>query len=456
MATVKISALPSATVVAGTSPVPLVYSGVTYGANLTTIGAFVTTNAVTVSASGNITGSYILGNGSQLSGIDATSIQSGTSNVKVVSSGGNVTVGVAGTSNVVVVDAFGTYITGNLSVSGNATLSGNILGDRVQNGSTSFDIQVASGNANITVAGTSNVAVFATTGEYITGLISANGTVTGGNLATGGTASATGNITGGNVLTGGLISASGNITGSYFLGDGSQLSGIDATSIQSGTSNVKVVSSGGNATVGIGGTSNVAVFATTGEYVTGLISASGNVIGGNVITAGILTVNSGSAVTAIVNGGSNAVGNIGSSGGYFNRIFAQATTALYADVAERFASDDAYTAGTVVELGGAKEITKTMEDLSENVFGVISTQAAYLMNGAAGSDETHPPVAITGRVPVQVIGKVKKGDRLVSAGNGMARAAAAGEATSFNVIGRSLVNKTTSGVGTVEAIVVIN
>ncbi|CAB4163884.1 hypothetical protein UFOVP1146_240 [uncultured Caudovirales phage] len=356
MSTVKISALPSATTVAGTSPVPLVYSGVTYGANLTTIGAFVTTNAVTVSASGNITGSYFLGNGSQLSGIDATSIQSGTSNVKVVSSGGNITIGVNGTSNVVVVDAFGTYITGNLSVTGNATLSGNILGDRIQNGSTSFDIQAASGNANITVAGTSNVAVFA----------------------------------------------------------------------------------------------------TTGEYVTGLISATGNVIGGNVTTAGVLTVNSGSAVTAIVNGGSNAVGNIGSSGGYFNRIFAQATTALYADVAERFAADDAYTAGTVVELGGAKEITKTMEDLSENVFGVISTQAAYLMNGAAGSDETHPPVAITGRVPVQVIGKVKKGDRLVSAGNGMARAAAAGEATSFNVIGRSLVNKTTSGVGTVEAIVVIN
>jgi hypothetical protein len=62
---------------------------------------------------------------------------------------------------------------------------------------------------------------------------------------------------------------------------------------------------------------------------------------------------------------------------------------------------------------------------------------------------------MTGRVPVQVTGVVHKGDRLVSAGNGMARAAKSGEATAFNVIGRSLVDKLDSGVGTVEAIVTI-
>ena len=77
------------------------------------------------------------------------------------------------------------------------------------------------------------------------------------------------------------------------------------------------------------------------------------------------------------------------------------------------------------------------------------------MNSKAGDDLTHPPVAMTGRVPVQVTGVVQKGDRLVSAGNGMARAAKAGEATAFNVIGRSLVDKLDSDVGTVEAIVTI-
>ena len=151
----------------------------------------------------------------------------------------------------------------------------------------------------------------------------------------------------------------------------------------------------------------------------------------------------------------NGVGNIGSSSNYFNRLFATATTALYADVAERFASDQEYAPGTVVELGGTAEITCSNTDLSDNVFGVISTQAAYLMNGGAGSDATHPPVAMTGRVPVRVTGTVRKGDRLVSAGNGLARAAQPGEATAFNTVGRALHDKLEDSQGTVEAIVTI-
>jgi hypothetical protein len=130
--------------------------------------------------------------------------------------------------------------------------------------------------------------------------------------------------------------------------------------------------------------------------------------------------------------------------------------ANYADVAERFAADTIYEPGTVVELGGVAEITRSVEELSENVFGVISTRAAYLMNSGAGTDETHPPIAMTGRVPVRVTGMIRKGDRLVSAGNGLARAAQPGEATAFNVIGRALEGRTDTGEGTVEAIVTIN
>jgi hypothetical protein len=149
------------------------------------------------------------------------------------------------------------------------------------------------------------------------------------------------------------------------------------------------------------------------------------------------------------------VGNIGSSSSYFNQVFATATTALYADVAERFAADEVLEAGTVVELGGSAEITRSLTELSENVFGVISTRAAYLMNGGAGENDTHPPVAMTGRVPVKVLGTIRKGDRLVSAGAGIARAAQPGEATAFNVIGRSLVDKLTPESSTIEAIVTI-
>jgi hypothetical protein len=166
-----------------------------------------------------------------------------------------------------------------------------------------------------------------------------------------------------------------------------------------------------------------------------------------------------------INPTANVSYNIGSNSFRFGNIFAQnffgnvtgiSSSALYADLAERFEADAAYTPGTVVEIGGLKEITAVVQELSEQVFGVISTAAAYLMNAGAGSNETHPPVAVNGRVPVRVVGTVKKGDRLVSAGNGLARAAEKNEYTAFNVIGRALADKTTTTEGIVEAIVKIN
>jgi hypothetical protein len=161
------------------------------------------------------------------------------------------------------------------------------------------------------------------------------------------------------------------------------------------------------------------------------------------------------AVNSINKSGANGIGNIGSENSAFNTVFATAVRAQYADVAERFAADEVMEPGTVVELGGTAEITVVTEELSDRVFGVISTQPAFTMNGGAGDDNTHPAVAMTGRVPVKVVGRVRKGDRLVSAGNGIARAATAAEVTAFNTIGRSLVDKLTDEVGTVEAIVTI-
>lgn len=181
---------------------------------------------------------------------------------------------------------------------------------------------------------------------------------------------------------------------------------------------------------------------------------------------------SGTGAASVARDGSNTItGDIlpdinntrefGSSTKKFQTIYATtfngtAITAQYADLAERFEADEVYEAGTVVELGGVNEVTQAVEELTDNVFGVISTNAAYLMNANAGINETHPPIAMNGRVPVKVIGKIKKGDRLVSAGNGYARSANSNEVTAFNVIGRSLENKTTEGKGTVEAIVKVN
>ena len=78
------------------------------------------------------------------------------------------------------------------------------------------------------------------------------------------------------------------------------------------------------------------------------------------------------------------------------------------------------------------------------------------MNSRAGTDATHPPIAVQGRVPVKVIGKIKKGDRLVSAGNGMARAGTKSEISTWNVIGRALENKTDDSEGIIEAVVKLN
>ena len=141
-----------------------------------------------------------------------------------------------------------------------------------------------------------------------------------------------------------------------------------------------------------------------------------------------------------------------------NVVHALSTSAQYADVAERFEADAPMTAGAVVEVGGTAEITETTSDLSENVFGVISDMPAYAMNAAAGNNESHPFVAMTGRTPVRVTGAVTKGQRLVTSSvKGCARAVAAGESISpFHVIGRALESSTDAGIKLVNCAVRTN
>jgi hypothetical protein len=141
-----------------------------------------------------------------------------------------------------------------------------------------------------------------------------------------------------------------------------------------------------------------------------------------------------------------------------NVVHALSTSAQYADVAERFEADAPMTAGAVVMVGGTAEITETTSDMSDQVFGVISDMPAYAMNAAAGNNESHPFVAMTGRTPVRVTGTVNKGDRLVTSSvKGCARAVAAGESiTPFNVIGRALESSTDAGIKLVNCAVRTN
>jgi hypothetical protein len=375
---------------------------------------------------------------------------------------GNVVV-TAGGATTAIIQSTGVLITGFNSVTGNVT-GGNILTAGLVSATGNVTGLNFIGNVVAPPGGP-----LATTGNVsggnliTTGIATAAGNITGGNVITAGLVTAVGNVRGGNVISvaaisgvsivasgnvdsgnlrsAGLISVAGNVTsaaniaGTFFIGNGSQLTGlslgVSVTKFVNGTTEGNVGVTNGNINFNVGGVANVVVIDTTTVYA-------------NVVS-----------VASIAKTGTNAVGNIGSSSNYFNQVFAQATTALYADVAERFASDELLEPGTVVELGGAQEITRSLTALSEKVFGVISTRPAYTMNGGAGEDDTHPKVAMTGRVPVKVTGYIRKGDRLVAAGDGIARAAQPGEATAFNVIGRSLVDKTTPESGTIEAIVTI-
>jgi hypothetical protein len=239
------------------------------------------------------------------------------------------------------------------------------------------------------------------------------------------------------------------VTGSAFMRADQNTSTTGTLSVQNNTGLSVGLNSDFRATVS-GTAVTLANQTTNGNLLMGVN------IGGIATTAvQILGTTGVMGVLGISNLNGNGVGNIGSSTGYFNTIFAQATSAQYADVAERFAADQEYLPGTVVELGGSAEITCAVDDLSDKVFGVISTNAAYLMNSGAGNDATHPPIAMTGRVPVRVTGPIRKGDRLVSAGNGLARAAKASEVTAFNTVGRALHDKLEDNVGVVEAIVTI-
>jgi len=222
-----------------------------------------------------------------------------------------------------------------------------------------------------------------------------------------------------------VLAASGNVTTSAFL-----ITTSSATASNTSTGALRVTGGAGiGGNIWVGGYANIAGNITSLNINSTVGTYSGNVNAGNFYTTG----------------------NV--SGAYFNGI---AINSWYADIAERFASDQVYAPGTVVSLGGIEEITMAAEDLSDSVFGVISTKPAHLMNSYAGDDQTHPAVAISGRVPVNVIGPVRKGDRLVSAGNGLARAGKKSEINQFNVIGRALEDKLDNGQGQVLAVVKLN
>jgi hypothetical protein len=296
--------------------------------------------------------------------------------------------------------ALTTSSSGSTSTFGNVTVTGTILATtaNVTGTFTGNTISVV----NATVSGTANIATANIANATVTGPLTAN-SITSGSTSTAGALTGLWTVTGtgGNVVTvsgGNLVATTGIKSDHYYYSNGVSI--INTSSYTDG---------------------NVATY-LNGAYTGNLGSVTPL---SNVATAKLTAVSGGSTI--------NGVWTL-ASGARLN--------ASYADLAERFEADAPYDAGTVVEIGGTKEVTAVVDDLSDKIFGVVSDTAAYLMNSSAGTDATHPQIAQIGRVNVKVVGPITKGDRLVSAGNGVARAAAPGEATALNVIGRALADKT--------------
>ena len=278
-----------------------------------------TTGTMTV-ANLSVTGTLNAGD------ISVSSIANGTSNVDIIGTSGNVTTSVAGVANVLVITSTGANITGTLSASGNITAP-NFIGniDGSANSATTAGTVTTAAQPNITSVGT--LSSLSSSGNIIGGNLNTAGNVnssimvnggtglylepgpsgyinfftTGGDKATitdtgniaasnlianstvfSTTANVSGNVNAGNVVTGGIVSATGNVTASFFIGNGSQLTGLNSAGVSNGNSNVNIATANGNVTIAAVGNTTMTITGT-GANISGTLSATGNITGGNLI-----------------------------------------------------------------------------------------------------------------------------------------------------------------------------
>lgn len=265
------------------------------------------------------------------------------------------------------------------------TSTANTVAVRDSNGSLTANVFIGSGASLTSVPG-ANV-----TGQVANALVA--GTVYTSaqpNITSVGTLTSlgvTGNISSGNANLGNAATAN------YFIGNGSLLSNLPiGTTVSNGTSNISIPVANGNVNVSVNGSPNIFV-----------VSASGASVAGNLTTTNITT------------GANTTVGNI--TGNWLLTAGSQ-LEATYADLAEYYEADESYEPGTVLEFGGDKEVTLA-EDGTTRVAGVVSTNPAYAMN--ANCQGRAVAIALQGRVPTKVRGMIRKGDMMVSGGNGFAR-----------------------------------
>ena len=399
---------------------------------------FTITSGNIVSLTGNFSASNIAGgnlvSANYFTGTLTTAAQpniTSTGTLASLSVSGNANIGNIGTAGLI--SATGNLNAGNIITAGLISSTGNLTSGNITTGG----LITATGN----ITGANIIGTFYGAGTGLTGIPGANVSGQVGNALVAGTVytnaqpnitstgtlaslSVSGNANIGNIGTAGIVSATGNITAPFFIGNGSQLTGITVaagSSIVNGNSNVTIAANS-NVSISVTGTSNVVIISNTGANVSGTLSVSDQITNANITTGANTTVG-------------NLTGNWILTAG--SRL--QAT---YADLAEYYEADQHYEPGTVLQFGGDKEVT-VAEDGTNKVAGVVSTDPAYVMNMKCKGEHI-VALALQGRVPTKVRGTISKGDMLVSGGDGYARPSSAPHMGT--VIGKSLENFTGEGI----------
>jgi hypothetical protein len=294
------------------------------------------------------------------------------------------------------------------------------------------------------------------------------------------TGNASGNVTVANLTANGSVTATSIIANSISIG-GTGGGGLDGITIGSSTpspgyftilrsnssqvwteaslTNLNQLTNGpGYLTSSTGVTGfnsrNGAVSLTSSDVTNALTYTPANRSGDTFTGPVIMGVASSTTFTVgnISNANSSGVGNIGSSTTPFNTVFATATSAVYADLAEIYTSDRYYEPGTLLKFGGDKEVTESTITHNNALAGVVSTNPSYVMNSQCESEFT-ATVALVGRVPTKVIGKIVKGSLMTSSD-------IPGVATAVNeryykpgcIIGRALENYDSDQIGVIEVV----
>ena len=370
---------------------------------LTGLGVNGTITGVNITANTGV----FTGNASGLSEINASNLSSGT--VPTARLSGNYSINAATAGTVVTnaqpnITSVGTLT--SLGVSGAVTAS-------------TLTSNVATGTAPLTVTSTTRVSnlnvAYANVADFIS--VAAG---TGNNFLIFANA-ATGNIT--ELTSTGLIAnlSNNSITATTFVG---ALSGAATSATTAGTvttaAQPNITSVGTLTSLAVSGNATAGnVYANSGTIGATLLTGTLTTVAQSNITSvgtlSSLTVSGALTTTQITAGANTTAGNIT---GNWTLTAGSRLESTYADLAEYYEADVTYEPGTVLMFGGDKEVTLA-DDGTSKVAGVVSTNPAYVMNATCPGLLT--AVALQGRIPCKVRGKISKGDMLISGGNGFAR-----------------------------------